>query len=402
MGRRATTSSSPRCLCARRDARESAGGVIRLAFCLDNFQIGGTELNAVRWAEHLDPAQFALTLFHFQADGPLRSRYERVGTRLVRVPLRNLYGLGAVRQGVRLARFLARERIQVFHAHDIYSNIFAVPWARLAGVPAVVASRRWWQLSPRPAHRIANRWASRAAHRVLANSPSVAALLAREDGIAAAKIVCIPNCLAEEAFRPLPGDERAAWRARLDLPADAAVIGIVARLDRVKDHATLLRAFARLTGEGDLPRAHLVCVGDGPEHARLMDLAQSLRLNGRVRFPGTLTPPFNIHHLFDVSVLCSVTEGSPNSVLEAMAAARPVVATRVGGVPDAVHDGKTGLLVPAGDAAALATALRTLLATPARARALGAAAQTYARSEHHESRVIPRLSAWYADLARGH
>jgi glycosyltransferase involved in cell wall biosynthesis len=276
-----------------------------------------------------------------------------------------------------------------------------VPWGRLAGVPAVVASRRWWQLSPRPLHRVANRWASRAAHRVLANSPSVAALLAREDGIAPAKIVCMPNCLAEEAFRPLPTDERAAWRARLDLPADAVVIGIVARLDRVKDHATLLRAFARLSGEGDLPRAQLVCVGDGPEHARLLDLAQALRLNGRVRFPGTLTPPFNIHHLFDVSVLCSVTEGSPNAVLEAMAAARPVVATRVGGVPDAVHEGETGLLVPAGDAAALATALRALLATPARARALGAAAQMYARSEHHEARVIPRLSAWYASLAGG-
>ena len=85
------------------------GRAIRLAFCLDNFQIGGTELNAVRWAERLDPAQFQLTLIHFQADGPLRSRYERAGVRLVRVPLRNLYGAGAMRQGIRLARFLAAE-----------------------------------------------------------------------------------------------------------------------------------------------------------------------------------------------------------------------------------------------------------------------------------------------------
>jgi glycosyltransferase involved in cell wall biosynthesis len=120
-----------------------------------------------------------------------------------------------------------------------------------------------------------------------------------------------------------------------------------------------------------------------------------------VRFPGTLTPAFNLHQLFDVSVLCSVAEGFPNSVLEAMAAARPVVATRVGGVPDAVRDSETGILVPASDPDALAAALRNVLATPERARTFGAAAQAYARAEYDERRIIERLSAWYESLASG-
>jgi glycosyltransferase involved in cell wall biosynthesis len=128
-------------------------------------------------------------------------------------------------------------------------------------------------------------------------------------------------------------------------------------------------------------------------------LAQGLGLDGHIQFPGTLTPPFNLHHLFDVSVLCSVAEGSPNSVLEAMAAARPVVATRVGGVPDAVRDGRTGVLVPAREPEALATALQEVIATPERARQLGAAAQVTARAEYHETRIIERLSAWYESLA---
>jgi len=98
-----------------------------------------------------------------------------------------------VRQGIRLARFLARARIDVFHAHDLYSNIFGVLWARVAGVPAVVASRRWWHPSQRPMLQIVNRWAYRVAHRVLANSPSVAAMLARDEGVPPAKIVCMPN-----------------------------------------------------------------------------------------------------------------------------------------------------------------------------------------------------------------
>jgi glycosyltransferase involved in cell wall biosynthesis len=373
--------------------------VIRLAFCTDNFQIGGTELNAVRWVELLDPERFRLTLVHFAADGPLRERYERSGARLVHVPLGNMYGPAAIRQGIRLARFLARERIQVFHAHDIYSNIFGVLWARVARVPAVVASRRWWLRSRRPLQQRVNRWAYRLAHRVLANSPSVAAMLARDEGVPPAKIVCMPNSLSEGAFRALAPAEHAEWRARLHLPADALVIGIVARLDRNKDHATLLRAFTRLAAQD--PRAYLVCVGEGPQGAELSGLAQGLGLNGRVQFPGTLTPPFNVHQLFDVSVLCSVSEGFPNSLLEAMAAARPVVATDVGGVRDAVRDGETGVLIPAGDPEALAAALRGLIATPERGRALGAVAQAYARAEYHESRVIPRLAAWYESLVPG-
>jgi glycosyltransferase involved in cell wall biosynthesis len=375
--------------------------VIRLAFCIDNFQIGGTELNAVRWAERLSTERFHLTVMHLQADGPLRARYERAGVRLVHVSLRNMYGPAAMRQGIRLAAFLSREHIDVFHAHDLYSNIFGVPWARLARVPTVVASRRWWKPSPSTswAHAIANRWAYRAAHRVLANSPSVAELLTRRDGVPPGKIICVPNSLAEDAFVPLPAAERAAWRARLGMPADALVIGIVARFDRDKDHPTLLRAFARVAA--DLPAMHLVCVGDGPERASVRDLAQGMRLNGRVQFPGTLTPLFNLHHLFDVSVLCSVTEASPNSVLEAMAAARPVIATRVGGVPDVVHDGETGMLVPAGDPDAFAAALRAVHAAPERAQALGRAARAYVRAEHHETPIIERLSALYESLAPG-
>ncbi|HVH68723.1 MAG TPA: glycosyltransferase [Gemmatimonadales bacterium] len=372
--------------------------MIRLAFGIDNFQIGGTELNAVRWAEQLSRERFQLSVVHLQADGPLRARFQQAGAKLLQLRLRSLYGPRALREGLRLATFLARERIDVFHTHDVYSNIFGVPWARLARVPAVVASRRWWNPSPSTgrAHEIANRWAYRAAHGVLANSPSVAALLIQRDGVPPAKISVIPNSLAESAFIPLPPADRAAWRARLGVPGDALVVGIVARMDRDKDHATLLDAFARVAAR--IPRAHLLCIGDGPERPDLSVRAADFGLNGRARFPGTITAPFNLHHLFDVSVLCSITEASPNAVLEGMAAARPVIATRVGGVPDLVRDGETGVLVPPGDPPALVAALCAVLEAPERARVLGQAAQTYVRAEHAERRIIERLSTWYESL----
>jgi glycosyltransferase involved in cell wall biosynthesis len=369
---------------------------IRLAFCIDNMQIGGTELNAVRWAEQLRSADYDLSVVHFRIDGPLRSRYENIGARMLHLPIRNLYGPNALRLGAHLARFLVRERIDIFHAHDIYSNIFGVQWARVAGVRSVIASRRWWHLSPRPAHRVANRWAYRAAHRVLANSPSVAKLLEKEEGVSDSKVVCVPNFVDENAFRPLPPGEREAWRRRLGVPAEAFVIGMVARLDPIKDHESLLGAFAKILDA--FPGAHLLCLGDGPRRAALKRVASDLGIDRAVHFPGTVTPPFNPHLLFDISVLCSLTEGFPNSVVEGMAAAKPVVATRVGGVPDAIRDGHSGLLVPPGDPAALEQALRVLIDNPERARALALAAQAEARAEFHSSVVIARLRSLYESL----
>src|SRR5437667_6559149 len=96
----------------------------RVMFCIDNMQIGGTELNAVRTAERLDRARFDLTVICLQETGPLMARYESAGIPVLPFPLKHLYGLNAVRQGLRLAALLRRRHVDIFHAHDFYSNIF--------------------------------------------------------------------------------------------------------------------------------------------------------------------------------------------------------------------------------------------------------------------------------------
>src|SRR6266516_7790340 len=138
----------------------------RVAFCLDSFAIGGTELNAVRTAEALDPQRIALRVFHLQTHGSLRSRYERLGVRMTHVPIPNLYSPRTALQGVRLAGLLRRWNVDVVHSHDIYCNIFMVPWARMLTRCSIIASRRWWYVTPRPELVTANRWTSVLAHRV--------------------------------------------------------------------------------------------------------------------------------------------------------------------------------------------------------------------------------------------
>lgn len=116
---------------------------IRMAFCLDSFAIGGTEPKAVRTAEAGNPDWIELCVFSLQTRGPLRSRYERLGVPMIRVPIPNLYPARTTVQGVRLARLLRRRNVDVVHSHDIYCNVLVVPWARMLTGCSIIASRRW-------------------------------------------------------------------------------------------------------------------------------------------------------------------------------------------------------------------------------------------------------------------
>jgi glycosyltransferase involved in cell wall biosynthesis len=367
---------------------------VQVAFCLDSFAIGGTELNAVRTAEALDPRRIELRVYHLQTRGQLRARYERLGVRMSHVPIRSLYSPRTALQGMRLAMQLREERVDVVHCHDIYCNVFAVPWARLLTNCTIIASRRWGRQASRPRLSMVNRVSSMFAHRVLANSSAVAELLAHEEAVPRAKIIELPNFLSPRAFDVGHEAERIARRRAWGVPDDAFAAGIVARLAPVKNHSLLLRALARLDA-----RFHAVLIGDGPLRAGLEVLAQQLGIASRVHFAGEVISADNLHRFFDVSVLCSLSEGFPNSLIEAMAAARPVVATPVGGVPDAVTHGVTGILVPPDDPAPLADALRILQADASLRARLGDAGREVARAHFREDAVIGKLTALYETLA---
>ena len=351
-------------------------------------------MNAVRTAERLDRSRFRLSVVTLRGEGALAERYERLGVPVVRFPIHTLYGPQTVRQWARLARFLREQAVSIVHCHDQYSNFFSALSARAAGVPVVITSKRWLHSPLR--YRIANGIGFRASTRVLANSHSVARSLEVHDRLRQDRVVVIPNFVDEQAFERPSDDTVAAWRAELRLEANATVIGVVASLSPIKDHATLLRAVAILVPRWPLVR--VVLVGDGPERGPLRQLTSELALDDVVRFAGIRPQLPSFHHLFDVSVLSSVSEGFPNSLVEAMAAGRPIVATKVGGVPDAVRDGENGLLVPPGDPTAFAASLERLLASPQRREAMGIAGVNRARNEFHARHVVDSLENLYDRL----
>lgn len=372
---------------------------IRVAFCLDSFDPGGTELNAVRTIEQIDRTRFDVSFIVLSDRGPLAQRVRDAGVPIHAFSLGGFFTLQGLRAGRALVAHLRKERIDILHAHDIYSNIFAVPCGRIAGVPLVIASRRWWHAANRRVYLALNRATYRLAHRVLANAESVGHLVVSE-GVREDHVVVIPNFVEDHAFER-PGEATlASWRTELGVHPDDEVVGIVANLHAIKDHATLLRAFPAVLAAR--PRARLVVVGDGVEREPLERLATTLGIRERVIFAGRRPQRPTMHWLFDVSVLCSLGEGFPNSVVEAMAAARPLVVTAVGGVPDVVVEGETGFQVAPSSPDQLARRIVELLRAPSLRARLGEAGAQRARAEYHAPRVIQRLESLYESYLTEH
>jgi len=379
------------CVAAPSTALASA---VRIGYCIDSFDIGGTELNAVRTVEALDRRRFQVTVFHLHETGPLRARYEALGLQLLHLPIGRLYSPRTAAQGVRLLRLLRREGIEVVHTHDLYTNIFAAPWARLAGC-RVIASRRWLDATPRAGLVPLNRWSYRCAHRVVANSSLGVRLLIDKERVPAARALHLPNFLEERAFNHVPVAVRTARRRSWGVPQGAFVIGTVARLAPVKNHTLVLRALQRLDED-----VHLVLIGEGSSRHALEELAKELHIDRRVHFTGQLVETENLHQFFDVSVLCSRSEGFPNAVIEALAAGCPVVATPVGGVPEVIIERQTGMLVPVDEPDALAASVQELRRDAGLRQRLCEAGPACVRSRYHQTVVIAQLEALYQSLAR--
>lgn len=210
------------------------------------------------------------------------------------------------------------------------------------------------------------------------------------DGFPGARLQVIYNGI-DAGERPRPGQRQDA-RAALGLPDDALVVGTVGRLDPVKNLSALLRAHAVLLTEH--PSARLVIIGDGPERDALMAIAHELNVADHVVFAGYRADVRALMPAFDVYANSSTYEGVSLTILEAMAAGLPVVATRVGGNPEVVIDGETGRLV-AGHARSIAGALVELAGQPAKRLAMGAAARWRVKRHFSIDRMVEEYAAAY-------
>ncbi len=338
---------------------------------INSFEQGGTERQTLQLVRLLkEHGRFDVSLACLNAHGVLREEAERLD--LGEIKEYRLGGFGSVsfvRQVFRLARHLRERRVSVVHAHDLYTNIFGVFAAALARTPARIASRRDTEGFRTTAQDLLERRAYALTHRLVVNAEAVREFLVR-GGVSSEKIVTLYNGLDMRRVEPPAGFSREAALDSFGLPRDRRFVTIVANVqNKTKDHATFLRAARRVKDE--VADAAFVIAGEGALMDELRSYAAQLGIGADVFFTGRCARVAELLAVSDVCALSSTAEGFSNSILEYMAAARPVVATDVGGAREAIIEGETGFLVPSGDDALLGARVASLLKEPERARLMG-------------------------------
>lgn len=346
----------------------------------------GAEQLVVHLLEHLNRDRFMPVCICLQS--PTGSHYEaRVQAR--GVPLYFLgKGAGASRGVFRQLDALFRQyRPAVAHTHIIGLN-YAYPLMLRYRTPARVHTIH--SLAPRERGVRVGAWVRTLAFRYRIGG--VVPVAVAEEVRASIQTLygypdppLIPNGVPTDEYAP-DADSRLHWRAAHNIEPHATVVVHVGRFAPPKNHALLIGAFARVRADAPL---YLLLVGGGELQEKAREQVDALGLQARVRFLGVRADVADILNAADVFVLSSRVEGNPLSVMEAMAVGLPVVSTAVGGVPELVQHGKTGLLVPSEDRDALAGALQALIDDPARRQAMGAAARQHA-IEHFDIRLTVR------------
>ncbi len=305
------------------------------------------------------------------------ARLEADGVPVERVRLPRAFDPRAFTRILRRAR---RDRPDVLHTHLVHADFHGLPAGRLARVPVLVSTKHGFNaFRDRKAFAIADRTVASLADVHVAISAGLARYLAESEGFDAASFEVVHYGIEARAEPPpLPGAPRLA---------------IVGRLIPIKGHDVLLRAVARARER--LPGLTLEIAGDGELEAELRATATRLGLDDAVTFLGRVAPVDPVLERAEVVVVPSFGEGFGMVALEAMERGRPVIASDVGGLPEIVDEGRTGMLVPPGDVEALARAIAELADDPARAAAMGEAGRTRALEEFSQDRCTERIAALY-------
>ena len=357
---------------------------VPIGFVMSSFGPGGTEGQMIELIRRLDRRRWDVHVACLRNEG---AWFERASTAApaVTFPIgsfkrpRVLYSLRS------FVRWCRANRFAIVHAVDTTANIFGLPGAALAGVPVRIGTRRELKIGRTALALVAQRGAYGCAHVIVANAQAAADRL-RLEHVARHKVAIVPNGLDVARFAARP----------LQPPLRRVVM--VANLRPEKGHDVLLDAASHVLAR--FPDARFQLIGSGSEYRRLVALADARGVSHAVSFLGHCETVPERLAAADVFVLPSRSEALPNALLEAMAAGLPVVASAVGGILEVIDEGRTGLLVPAGDPRALADAVSRLMSDGALATRLGAAARAHAARYSFDRMVAAFENVYLTQLTR--
>lgn len=365
----------------------------RILHLITRLPIGGAERMLLGVLRYLDGARFDSIVCCIQDRGELAQEVESLG-----IPV---HALGLMERGgfdrrvVPTLRSLIRaQRVELVHSHLYHANLYGRLAAWREDIPIIASvhntySRRKW-------HRhLINRLLARVTYRITAGSADVERDILDHDRVAPEKVLRLPNCI--DLDRVATSLTPAAAKQRLGFGAADLVIATVGRMEEQKGHAFLLDAFASLRQQKQLDGMplRLLVVGDGRLKSATEQRAADLGIAGACRFPGSIRDLAEIYRAIDLFVMPSLWEGLSLAMLEAMAAGLPMIATDVGGARDVLGDGARGILVPAGDAGALAQAICSLLVDAGKCAAMAISGSRYVRENYGVAALSRQLAELY-------
>lgn len=362
---------------------------------IDSLHQGGSERQAVQVARFMhERGRYNVHLACLDRSGVLLDEALEIGLEIPEYRLTSFYNSNAVTQLRRFASHLRQLRIDVLQAYDFYTNVFGMAAAALARVPLRIAARRETDGMRTDAQKFVERQSFKLAHLIVVNANEVGRQLVR-DGVPEKKVITVYNGIDTSRITPAVGLTRNEILSSFELPEGRRFVTIVANLKHpMKDQATFLRA-ARQVKE-QVPEAAFVLAGEGPLIEPMRALATELGIERDVFFIGLCRRVSELLSISEVCVLSSKgLEGFSNSIIEYMAAARPVVATDVGGAREAIVEGESGHIVAPGDDAMMAARIVSLLKDPERGRAMGQFGLRLAKEKFSCEQQVQQLENLY-------
>ena len=367
---------------------------LRLAYVIKSMEVGGSQTHLTQVLRLLDRSRFEPILYCLTGEGALLEAARSIG-----VPIHapgagaSFKRLGLIGRVAALARALRRDRIDIVHNYLLRANLVGSISARLARVPVVLCSKRGchWR---RGFELVSAKIGNALAYSVMVNAEAVRYFVHGNEGCPRDKMVVISSGVDTDRFQPLPP---AHFKARLGLPEDRLIVGVVTRMRVRKGVEEFIRAIGEVREAR--PEVHGVIVGEVSLDDTLQELVRSLRLADHLTLLGRRRDMPEVFSAFDVFVLSSHDEGMSNAILEAMAMEKPVVATDVGGTGEVVRHGHSGLLVPPKDPHPLALAISEVLAQPSRAREMGRLGRRIVEDDFSAHAMVRQIEQLYLDLA---
>ena len=363
---------------------------IKVLHLITSLEVGGAQHGLLLGLPRFDPDRYEHVICSLMDRMQMAIQFRQAGIEVHSLGLRRKTDLAVA---LRLRTLLRQLRPDILHTYLLHSNVVGRIVGRLVGVPAIIGSertigqaRRWGLLATRLTNSLTDA--------VEVNSETGAQAVERDLGVPPEKIEVVRSGIDLDAFGG--SAKRAETRSALRIADSHHLVLYVGRLRPVKGIEYGIRAFARALAQNE--NMHMAMAGEGEQLGYLENLVAELRISEKATFLGVRNDLPDLFSAADSVLMPSLNEGFPRTAIEAMAAGKPVIATGVGGTPEAIVDGETGILVPPKDIEAMASALVELVGDPELQSRLGAAGREHAMQNYSVENYVTRLDTLYRQL----